>query len=307
MELAVASFLGTLVTEHLPRVIKALRTLGSDIVLNDCSHTTRRAFGAQVAVARDTFDMTLIDTPLETLRLTSPEPGLLVIELNRPQAANAFNTAMAGELLHVFAALEADPAVREILVVTHAPIFMEAVVRKPGNYEIRLGTPFKDLLEMAGGMREGRTLKAVIPGGSSMPPLDADELDVPIEFDTMMNDPRIKPVLIKPGVTLDLAPGRPLRTMAGSGGVVVMDEATDLVAVCARIMRFYAHESCGQCTPCREGSGWLAKVCSRLADNQGRPGDLDLLASKGRHINSGPAFVTKINIGKVDQYSGSYR
>ena len=153
-------------------------------------------------------------------------------------------------------------------------------VNRPGVYELPLGITTRELIhEVCGGVPGGRKVKAVIPGGSSMPPLDADELDVPIEFDTMMNDPRIKPVLIKPGVTLDLAPGRPLRTMAGSGGVVVMDEATDLVAVCARIMRFYAHESCGQCTPCREGSGWLAKVCSRLADNQGRPGDLELLAS----------------------------
>jgi NADH-quinone oxidoreductase subunit F len=83
----------------------------------------------------------------------------------------------------------------------------------------------------------------------------------------------------RPGVPFELAPGKPLRTMAGSGGVVVMDADTDLVAVCARIMRFYAHESCGQCTPCREGTGWLARICTRLAEGKGRPGDSDLCAS----------------------------
>jgi NADH-quinone oxidoreductase subunit F len=112
-----------------------------------------------------------------------------------------------------------------------------------------------------------------------MPPLDAEELDIPMEFDALMNDPRIKPVEIRPGVLFELAPGRPLRTMAGSGGVVVMDEDTDLVAVCARIMRFYAHESCGQCTPCREGTGWLARICTRLERGEGRPGDAELCAS----------------------------
>ncbi len=73
--------------------------------------------------------------------------------------------------------------------------------------------------------------------------------------------------------------GRTLRSMAGSGGIVVMDEDTDLPALCARIMRFFAHESCGQCTPCREGTGWLARVCTRVAEGQGRPGDLELLGS----------------------------
>ena len=98
-----------------------------------------------------------------------------------------------------------------------------------------------------------------------MPPLDASEIDVPIEFDALMTDARIKDVEVKPGVPFDLGGGRKLKTMAGSGGVVVFDDSTDVVALCARIMEFYAHESCGQCTPCREGSGWLARVCRRLA------------------------------------------
>src|SRR5262245_28922802 len=112
-----------------------------------------------------------------------------------------------------------------------------------------------------------------------MPPLGADEIEVPIEFDALMPDSRTTDVEVKPGVPFDLGGGRKLKTMAGSGGVVVFDETTDVVALCARIMEFYAHESCGQCTPCREGSGWLARVCRRLANGNGEPGDVDLLAN----------------------------
>jgi len=108
--------------------------------------------------------------------------------------------------------------------------------------------------------------------------MDADELDVPVEFDALMTDERIKPVTVRPGQVFELAPGKPLRTMAGSGGIVVMDDTTDMAVACARIIRFYAHESCGQCTPCREGVGWLNKVCQRVARGEGRPGDVDLMA-----------------------------
>lgn len=157
---------------------------------------------------------------------------------------------------------------------------MSGHLKKPGVYELPIGITFRQVIdEVCGGTHSGKRVKAVIPGGSSMPPLDPSELDVPIEFDALMNDPRIKPVQYKPGHNFDLAPGKPLRAMAGSGGIVVMDEDTDLVAVCARIMRFYAHESCGQCTPCREGTGWMAKICTRLADGYGQPGDVDLLSS----------------------------
>ena len=157
---------------------------------------------------------------------------------------------------------------------------MSGHVNKPGVYELPMGISLREVIyDVCGGVPGNLKVKAVIPGGSSMPPLDGDELDIPMEFDALMNDPRIKPVMVRPGQVFELAPGKPLRTMAGSGGVVVMDENTDLVAVCARIMRFYAHESCGQCTPCREGTGWLARVCTRLARLEGQPGDLELLSS----------------------------
>lgn len=159
-------------------------------------------------------------------------------------------------------------------------------VNRPGVYELPMSITFRELIyDIGGGVPGNKAIKAVIPGGSSMPPLDATELDVPIEFDALINDPRIKPVEYRPGVPVELAPGKPLRTMAGSGGIVVMDEDTDLVAVCARIMRFYAHESCGQCTPCREGSGWLARICTKLARGEGQPGDVDRCASIAHGIN----------------------
>jgi NADH-quinone oxidoreductase subunit F len=153
-------------------------------------------------------------------------------------------------------------------------------VAKPGVYELPMGIPFKDLIyDVCGGIPGGRKLKGLIPGGSSMPPLDASEIDVPIEFDALGTDPRIKDVEVRPGVPFDMGGGRRLKTMAGSGGIVVFDDSTDVVALCARIMKFYAHESCGQCTPCREGSGWLARTCARLARGEGEPGDIDLMAN----------------------------
>ena len=107
-------------------------------------------------------------------------------------------------------------------------------VNKPGVFELPMGIPFRDLIyDVCGGIPNGRQLKGVIPGGSSMPPLDASELDVPCEFDALMTDPRIKDVEVRPGVPFDLGGGRKLKTMAGSGGIVVFDDSTDVVALCA--------------------------------------------------------------------------
>jgi NADH-quinone oxidoreductase subunit F len=158
-------------------------------------------------------------------------------------------------------------------------------VKRPGVFELPMGIPFRDLIyDVCGGMSGSAPLKGLIPGGSSMPPLDAGEIDVPVEFDALMTDPRIKDVEVKPGVPFDLGGGRKLKTMAGSGGVVVFDASTDVVDLCWRVMKFYAHESCGQCTPCREGTGWLERVCRRLVDGNGRPGDVDLLANVANGI-----------------------
>jgi NADH-quinone oxidoreductase subunit F len=153
-------------------------------------------------------------------------------------------------------------------------------VTKPGVYELPMGITFKAIIDdVCGGVWKGRKVKAVIPGGVSMPPLDEHELDVPCEFDALQTDERIKPCMVRAGQQFDLGGGKPLRTMAGSGGIVVMDETTDIPKATWRIMKFFAHESCGQCTPCREGTGWLEKVAKRVADGNGKPDDLELLAS----------------------------
>ncbi|MFC3146497.1 NADH-quinone oxidoreductase subunit NuoF [Piscinibacterium candidicorallinum] len=136
-------------------------------------------------------------------------------------------------------------------------------VERPGNYEIPMGTPFATLLELAGGMRDGRKLKAVIPGGSSMPVLPADIImQTNMDYDS----------IAKAG------------SMLGSGAVIVMDETRCMVKSLLRLSYFYMHESCGQCTPCREGTGWLWRVVDRIEHGKGRPEDLDLLNSVSDNI-----------------------
>jgi len=129
-------------------------------------------------------------------------------------------------------------------------------VNKPGNYEVPMGMPFAELLEIAGGVRNGHKLKAVIPGGSSAPVLPASiMMDLTMDYDSIAN----------------------AGSMLGSGAVIVMDETTCMVRALARIAHFYYEESCGQCTPCREGTGWMARVIHRIEHGEGRPEDLDLL------------------------------
>jgi len=136
-------------------------------------------------------------------------------------------------------------------------------VERPGNYEIRLGTPFATLLELAGGVRGGRKLKAVIPGGSSMPVLPGEVmLATDMDYDS----------IAKAG------------SMLGSGAVIVMDETRCMVRSLLRLSYFYYEESCGQCTPCREGTGWLWRVVDRIEHGRGRQGDLDLLNSVADNI-----------------------
>lgn len=136
-------------------------------------------------------------------------------------------------------------------------------VNKPGNYEVPLGMPFSELLELAGGMRDGKKLKAVIPGGSSAPVLPAD---------------------IMMSCTMDYDSIAKAGSMLGSGAVIVMDETTCMVKALERLSYFYYEESCGQCTPCREGTGWLYRIVHRIENGQGRPEDLDLLNSIGDNI-----------------------
>ncbi len=141
-------------------------------------------------------------------------------------------------------------------------------VKKRGVYELPMGTPMRELLfDHCGGMRNGRKLKAIVPGGSSVPVMTADQVDVPLDFDS----------IAKAG------------SMLGSAGVIVMDESTCMVKAALRISKFYAEESCGQCTQCREGTEWMHRILSRLENGRGKSGDLELLLDicadmKGRTI-----------------------
>jgi len=136
-------------------------------------------------------------------------------------------------------------------------------VNRPGNVELPLGTPLRTLLEEhCGGMRDGFQVKAVIPGGSSVPPLPASLLDTPLDFESM----------------------NAVGTFLGSGAVIVIDDGTCMVDSLWNLIRFYAHESCGKCTPCREGTFWMAEILERLETGRGRPTDVDVLEDLADNI-----------------------
>jgi NADH-quinone oxidoreductase subunit F len=154
-----------------------------------------------------------------------------------------------------------SPGTRMVAVSGH--------VKRPGVYEIVNGTTtFRDLLfgeEFCGGMREGRTLKAFVPGGGSAPWFLPDQLDLPFEASQV----------------------GPAGSMLGSGAVMVMDDTTDIPKAALTLTRFYAHESCGKCTPCREGGTWLERILSRIVDGKGTDADLDQLMEVGQSICPG--------------------
>jgi NADH-quinone oxidoreductase subunit F len=142
-------------------------------------------------------------------------------------------------------------------------------VKHPGNYELAMGFTWRHLIyEVGGGIRQDRALKAWIPGGASAPWLVPEHLDEPVTIDDADR----------------------LGTMLGSGSVVVMDETTNVVAAALSIMRFFAHESCGECTPCREGTAWMQRILERILSGAGRPADLDLLLDIGDNISPGLAW-----------------
>jgi NADH-quinone oxidoreductase subunit F len=136
-------------------------------------------------------------------------------------------------------------------------------VQRPGNYEIVLGTPSREIIYgLAGGPEDGREVKCWFPGGSSSPVLTAADLDVPYDFDS----------LAKAG------------TMLGSGAIIVVDDSTPILDVAMKVARFYRHESCGKCTPCREGTNWTVKMLERIDSGEATPMDLDIMASVQEHI-----------------------
>lgn len=157
---------------------------------------------------------------------------------------------------------ETSPGTRMFAVSGH--------VKRPGVYEVEQGvTTYEDLIygdDYCQGMRDGRTLKAFIPGGASAPWLFPEHVSLPLEA----------------------RPVGAAGTMLGSGAIVIMDDTTDAVRACLRVVRFFARESCGKCTPCREGTSWEEKILQRILDGHGRPGDLELLLDVADNISPGP-------------------
>jgi NADH-quinone oxidoreductase subunit F len=148
-------------------------------------------------------------------------------------------------------------------------VTLSGSVIRPGTYEVAMDTSLRELIfdkAYGQGLPEGRSVKAVIPGGSSAPVLTADEIDVKLEFDAF----------------------KPLQSMAGSGGIIVMDDSTCVVRSLWRVARFYAEESCGQCTPCREGQPWMTRILRKIEEGRGVPEDLDTLMNVAAAIAPWP-------------------
>ncbi len=149
---------------------------------------------------------------------------------------------------------------------------VSGMVEKPGIYELPLGTTLRDIIfNYAGGMKNGKKLKAVIPGGMSAPVLKADDLDIKMNFDSLAE----------------------AKSMLGSAGIIVIDEDTSMLDVLKTVTQFYAHESCGQCTPCRIGNSWIKKIVKRISEGKGKPGDIDTI----RHLAKNMFLKTLCPLG----------
>ncbi len=136
-------------------------------------------------------------------------------------------------------------------------------IKRPGNYEVDLGTPLSYVInELGGGMQDGYKLKTIIPGGSSTPLLMPDQIDTPLDFESVAQ----------------------AGSMLGSGAIIVIDERACMVWVAMKLINFYAHESCGKCTPCREGTAWLKQIVNRIEQGDGRPGDVELMLDACENI-----------------------
>ncbi len=140
---------------------------------------------------------------------------------------------------------------------------VSGMVKNPGAYELPLGTSLRDIIfKHAGGMKQGKTLKAVIPGGMSAPILRADEIDIKMDFDSLVE----------------------AKSMLGSAAIIVIDEETPILEVLKAVAKFYSHESCGQCTPCRIGTSWINKIVERLVQGKGKKEDLDAIQRLANNI-----------------------
>jgi NADH-quinone oxidoreductase subunit F len=230
--------------------------LGEDILRsgNDIDVTIHQGAGAYIC-GEETGLMSSLEGRRGLPRVKPPFPAAVGV-FGMPSTINNVETLSA--VPHILAngaewyrqwGSEKSPGTKLFCVSGH--------VRKPGNYELPLGFPLAELIDdVCGGMREGRTLKAVIPGGSSVPIIDAAEARA---------------------CKLDYEGCVAVGTMLGCASVIVMDDSADIVKQVRRMVDFYAHESCGQCTPCREGSAWTAQIIRRIEDGHGTEEDLDTL------------------------------
>jgi len=239
------------------RLEAAIAEAGAAGLLGDVKITVHRGAGAYIC-GEETALLSSLEGDKGQPRQKPPFPAVEGLYA-APTIVN--NVQTISTIPHIvkhgaawFAGISLDPASKSpgprILSVS-------GHVKRPGIYEVENATPFRELIyDLCGGMREGHDLKAVIPGGSSMPMLPKDViLETTTSFESI----------------------RAAGSQPGSGAVIVMDDSTSIPRAIWRIARFYAHESCGKCTPCREGNPWTVKILGRLLDGRGRPSDLKIL------------------------------
>jgi NADH-quinone oxidoreductase subunit F len=241
--------------------------LGKDILGSgfDCSLIVHRGAGAYIC-GEETALLESIEGKRGHPRLKPPFPAVVglygapTVINNVETIANISHIINHGAEWYAAIGVERNAGTRLFGVSGH--------VKKRGVFELPMGTSLRELIyEHCGGIREGRELKAIVPGGSSVPVMTADQVDVALDFDS----------IAKAG------------SMLGSAGVIVMDDSTCMVKAALRISKFYAEESCGQCTQCREGTEWIHRILNRLENGNGKQGDLELLLDicanmKGRTI-----------------------
>jgi NADH-quinone oxidoreductase subunit F len=169
-------------------------------------------------------------------------------------------------------------------------VCMSGHVEKPGNYEVEMGVTYRHLIELAGGMRGGRKFKGLLPSGGSGPVITEAALDAPMTYE---------------GLT-------PFGSVMGSASVIVMDETVDMVWAAKKMTHFFKHESCGKCTPCREGTFWMEKVLERVYDGHGTPKDLQTLESvaqqiKGKTLCALGEFAVSPVLSTIEHFPQEYR
>lgn len=248
--------------------------LGSDFA---CRITVHRAAGAYIC-GEETALLASLEGHRGWPRMRPPFPAVKglyakpAVVNNVETISNVPHIAARGGAWYASMGTEKSKGTRLFCLSGH--------VSRPGNYEVELGTTFRELFERWGkGIRDGNELKAFVPGGASAPWFDASSIDLPLDMDVVQQH----------------------GSMLGSGAVIVMDHTTDIVRATWRLVKFFAHESCGECTPCREGTDWLEEIMERMLRGRGRPSDIPLLLDVSDNISPGltwpPAQTTICPLG----------